>query len=93
MGTLDTSLVHPRDIMKSTILSNAAGFIAIHNHPSGNCTPSEADKITTERLVKCSDVLGIKMLDHIIVAGETGKMLSMAQEGMMPQDSVKSMER
>ena len=93
VGTLDSSLVHPRDIMKSTILSNAAGFIAIHNHPSGNTTPSEADKITTERLVNCGEVLGIKMLDHIIVAGETGKILSMAQEGMMPSPTIKGLER
>ena len=79
--------------MKSTILSNAAGFIAIHNHPSGNTTPSEADKITTERLVNCGEVLGIKMLDHIIVAGETGKILSMAQEGMMPSPDIRDLTR
>ena len=83
VGTLDSSLVSPREIFKSSILSNASAFIAIHNHPSGNLEPSEDDKKTTERLVSCGDLLGIKMLDYIIIGCENGQMLSMKSEGMM----------
>lgn len=93
VGTLDSSLVSPREIFKSSILSNASAFIAIHNHPSGNPTPSEDDKKTTERLVSCGDLLGIKMLDHIIIGGENGQMLSMKSEGMMPEPHKNSLER
>lgn len=93
IGTLDASLVSPREVFKSAILSNASSFIAIHNHPSGNCTPSTEDKTITERLVTCGNLLGIRMLDHIIVAGETGKRLSMNSEGMMSVPHKNSLER
>ena len=93
VGTLDSSLVSPREIFKSSILSNASAFIAIPNHPSGNLEPSEDDKKTTERLFSCGDLLGIKMLDHIIIGGENGQMLSMKSEGMMPTSNIKSLER
>jgi DNA repair protein RadC len=81
MGTLDTSVVSPREVFKSSILSNSAAFIAIHNHPSGNLSPSQEDYDVTKRLLGCSELLGVKMLDHIIVAGETGKMYSFKTEG------------
>lgn len=93
VGTLNSSLISPREVFKSSILSNAAAFIAIHNHPSGNCHPSEEDKKTTERLMKCGEILDIRMLDHIIVAGETGEMLSMKKEGMMPDLHARDWER
>lgn len=81
MGTLDTSVVSPREVFKSCILSNSAAFIAVHNHPSGNLTPSQEDRDVTKRLLSCSELLGVKMLDHIIIAGETGKMYSFKSEG------------
>lgn len=90
VGTLNASLISPREVFKSSILSNAAAFIAIHNHPSGNCHPSEEDRKTTERLMKCGEILDIRMLDHIIVAGE---MLSMKKEGMMPDLHRRERER
>ena len=93
VDTLDSSLVSPREIFKSSILSNASAFIAIHNHPSGNLEPSEDDKKTTERLVSCGDLLGIKILDYIIIGGENGQMLSMKSEGMIPTSNIKSLER
>lgn len=93
VGTLSASLISPREIFKSSILSNAAAFIAIHNHPSGNISPSAEDKEVTERLMACGEFLDIKMLDHIIVAGETGKMLSMKAEGLMPSIPGRDMER
>ena len=93
VGTLSASLISPREVFKPSILSNAAAFIAIHNHPSGNITPSAEDKEVTERLMACGEFLDIKMLDHIIVAGETGEMLSMKSEGLMPTFPGRDMER
>jgi len=93
VGTLNSSLISPREVFKSTILSNAAAFIAVHNHPSGSKTPSQEDKDVTERLMRCGEILDIKMLDHIIVAGETGEMFSMKAEGMMPDFRLKDWER
>ena len=83
MGTLDSSMVSPREVFKSSILSNAAAFIAIHNHPSGSLSPSPEDKDVTKRLLACSELLGIKMLDHIIVAGDKAEMYSFKQDGML----------
>lgn len=83
VGTLNSSMVSPREVFKSSILSNAASFIALHNHPSGNPQPSDEDKDVTRRLMECGDLLDIKMLDHIIVAGESGEMFSFRQEGLM----------
>lgn len=86
VGTLNASLVSPREVMKSAILSNAAGFIAVHNHPSGNCQPSSEDIETTKRLMQCGEILDIRMLDHIIVAGETGEIFSLRSKGLLPDE-------
>lgn len=67
-------------------------FVIIRTR-SGNCHPSEEDRTTTERLMKCGEILDIRMLDHIIVAGETGEMLSMKKEGMMPDLHARDWER
>ena len=83
VGTLNASLVSPREVFKSSILSNAGAFIAIHNHPSGNLSPSEEDKQLTKRLAECGRLLDIRLIDHIIVAGETGEMFSFKEEGLM----------
>ena len=81
VGTIDSSMVSPREVFKSAILQNSSAFIAIHNHPSGSISPSQEDKDVTKRLLACSELLGIKMLDHIIVAGESGRMYSFKSEG------------
>ena len=83
MGTLDSSMVSPREVFFFFLLSNSAAFIAIHNHPSGNISPSQEDRDVTSRLLGCSELLGIKMLDHIVVAGESGAMYSFKNEGEM----------
>lgn len=67
MGTLDASLVHPREVFKSAILSNAQSMIAFHNHPSGVVKPSELDIEVTDRLKRAADILGIRLDDHIIL--------------------------
>lgn len=69
-GTLNAALVHPREVFKSAILSNASGIILIHNHPSGDCQPSKADIAVTKRLIDAGEVLGISILDHIVIGGQ-----------------------
>ena len=67
IGTVNASLAEPREIFKHSILNNAAGIILIHNHPSGDCEPSEADRRITERIEKGGSLLGIEIFDHVIV--------------------------
>lgn len=71
VGTLDSTLVHPRDVFRTAILHNAAAIIVAHNHPSGDATPSRDDLIVTEQLMKAGDVMGIKVLDSLVI-GEYG---------------------
>ncbi|HTB82236.1 MAG TPA: JAB domain-containing protein [Candidatus Sulfotelmatobacter sp.] len=70
-GTLDTLLVHPREVFKSAIVTNAAGIVLAHNHPSGDPTPSEADIKVTRDLIRAGQLLKIEVIDHIIL-GRTG---------------------
>ena len=69
-GTLNASLVHPREVFKSAILHNAAAIICFHNHPSGDPKPSKEDVDITKRLIEAGEILGIPVLDHIIVGDE-----------------------
>lgn len=69
IGTLNATLVHPREVFKGAILANAAGIILSHNHPSGNPDPSREDIGMTKRLVAAGKLMGIDVLDHVIVAG------------------------
>jgi DNA repair protein RadC len=80
-GTLEASIVHPRDVFREAIIEPAAGIILIHNHPSGNPSPSEEDLRITKQLVEAGRLLGIKVYDHIILAGESYR--SLADEGLM----------
>lgn len=66
-GTLDTLLVHPREVFRPAILSNAAAMIVAHNHPSGDPTPSDADIRVTRDLIRAGQLLKIEVLDHIIL--------------------------
>lgn len=70
IGSLSTSIVHPREVFKPAILDNSAAVIFMHNHPSGAPAPSHEDRDCTNRLVEASKILGIRVLDHIIF-GET----------------------
>lgn len=82
VGSLNASIVHPRELFKHAVRVSAASVIAVHNHPSGDPTPSGADIQLTRRLVKAGDVLGIELLDHVIV-GDGGGHVSMRELGMM----------
>jgi len=66
-GTLNASLIHPREIFKEAIRRSANSVILVHNHPSGDCNPSAEDLKVTEKLVSVGELLGIKVLDHVIV--------------------------
>ena len=91
VGTLNSSMVSPREVFKSSILSNAAAFIALHNHPSGQASPSAEDKDVTRRLLECGKMMDIRMVDHIIVAGESGDMFSFKGEGLLANLESRSM--
>lgn len=67
IGSLDCSFVHPREVFKDAISSSAASVIFIHNHPSGDPTPSEDDIKMTKRLIEAGEIIGIEVLDHIII--------------------------
>ena len=82
MGILDSTVVHPREVFKPAILSNAASILVGHNHPSGDPTPSGEDGQVTERLQQAGDVLGIDLLDHVII-GEEGRWVSLKERGML----------
>lgn len=70
-GTLDTLLVHPRQIFRSAILMNAASIILAHNHPSGDPTPSEADIKVTRDLIRGGQLMKIEIIDHIVIGTTT----------------------
>jgi DNA repair protein RadC len=70
-GTLDTILVHPREVFRSAIAANAAAIVLVHNHPSGDPTPSEADIKVTRDLIRAGQLLKIEVLDHVIIGRAT----------------------
>ena len=80
-GSLTASLVHPRETFKTAVRESAAAVIFVHNHPSGDIKPSQEDILLTRRLVQAGDVLGIKVLDHVIV-GDSGHF-SFRDSGLM----------
>lgn len=71
VGTLDASLVHPREAFRPAFLANAASIIFCHNHPSGELTPSREDTVMMHRLQECGKLLGINVLDFLICNDET----------------------
>ena len=71
IGTLNQSVAHPRDIFRQAITDNAAQIIVVHNHPSGNPTPSELDDTFTQRLKETSKIVGIPLLDHFVIGSDS----------------------
>lgn len=82
VGSLSASIVHPRELFKDAIRVSAASIVVVHNHPSGDPTPSGADIQLTRRLVKAGDVLGVEVLDHVVI-GEGGQHASLRDLGLM----------
>ena len=81
IGSLNQSIVHPREVFKTALLSNAAAVILVHQHPTGDPTASSEDISITRRLKEAGEIMGIKVLDHIIV-GE-GEYLSFVERGIL----------
>lgn len=81
IGTLNESLIHPREIFNSAVQANCNSVIVVHNHPSGDCVPSDSDKEVTKVLVEAGNIMGIKVLDHVIL-GKEG-FISLKESGMM----------
>lgn len=80
-GTINTSLVHPREVFKRALLNNASNIMVAHNHPSGDPSPSKEDIQITERLKEAGNLLGINLLDHIIVGED--KYISLKEKGVL----------
>ena len=80
-GTINTSLVHPREVFKRALLNNASNIMVAHNHPSGDPNPSKEDIQITERLKEAGNLLGINLLDHIIVGDD--KYISLKEKGVL----------
>jgi DNA repair protein RadC len=82
VGSLNASIVHPRDVLKCAILNNAASIIVSHQHPSGDPTPSLEDIEVTKRLAEAGRILGIELLDHVIVT-HLGNHVSLKEKGYL----------
>ena len=80
-GLLDSSLVHPREVYRQAIAENAAAVILVHNHPSGDPTPSPDDRTATEQMVQAGRLLGIPVQDHVIIG--RGRFVSFAEAGLL----------
>lgn len=80
-GTLNISIVHPRDVFKAAVRRNANSLILVHNHPSGDPTPSIEDKKLTKRLVEAGRIIGIPVLDHIVIGFD--RYISFMREGLI----------
>jgi len=81
VGSLNSSIVHPREVMKAAILANSASILVAHNHPSSDPTPSREDIEVTKRLQEAGKIIGIDVLDHIIIGEE--KFVSLKEKGLI----------
>jgi DNA repair protein RadC len=81
IGSLNQSIVHPREVFKTALLSSAAAIILVHQHPTGDPSPSSEDIAITRRLKEAGEIIGVKILDHIIVGD--GEYLSFVERGLL----------
>ncbi|WP_169082747.1 RadC family protein [Paenibacillus sp. PL91] len=81
VGTLNASLVHPREVFRAAIQRSSASIICVHNHPSGDPTPSPEDIALTERLAEAGQLVGIELLDHLVIGD--GRFVSLKEQGYM----------
>lgn len=81
IGSLNSSIVHPREVFSEAVRSGCSGMLLVHNHPSGDPEPSREDVETTQRLVSAGNILGIKVLDHIVIGD--GRYISLKEQGFM----------
>lgn len=83
IGSLNASIVHPREAFKGLIRRSCAACILVHNHPSSDPLPSDEDILLTKKLVECGSIIGIEVLDHIIVGADGGGYFSLKEQGKM----------
>ena len=83
IGSLNASIVHPREAFKGLIRRSCAACILVHNHPSSDASPSEEDILLTKKLVECGKLIGIEVLDHIIVGADGGGYTSLKEQSRM----------
>ena len=88
MGALNYSCAVPREIFKSSILSNANGIVLVHNHPSNDLTPSKEDAATTYMMLESCEILGMTFLDHIIVGTDNERYFSFREKGMIDNPKI-----
>ena len=81
VGSLNSSIVHPREVFKEAVINSCSSIILVHNHPSGESEPSHEDIVLTNRLDECGKIMGIKVLDHIIIGD--GIYFSFKEEGLI----------
>lgn len=81
VGSISATIVHPREVLKVAILSNAAAIVVGHNHPSGDPKPSEEDLSITQRLVQACRIIGIELLDHVVVGND--RHISFRERGLL----------
>lgn len=80
-GILNSALVHPREVFRAALHANAMSIVAVHNHPSGDPTPSPHDSVITRQLVASREMIGIPLLDHVIVG--SGRYVSFAEQRLL----------
>ncbi len=81
IGSLNSSIVHPREVFSEAVKAGCCGIILVHNHPSGDPEPSREDIETTQRLINAGSILGIKVLDHVVIGD--GRYISFKEQGLM----------
>jgi DNA repair protein RadC len=82
-GSLNSTVIEPREVFRAAILANAASIIAAHNHPSGDPAPSPEDRAITLRLRDAGTLIGIDLLDHLIIGNETNRYFSFREDGTL----------
>ena len=82
-GSLSSAMVHPREVLKPAILSNASAMILAHNHPSGELIPSDEDKTITKRIIQASRIMGITVHEHLIISMDEDRYFSFADQGLI----------
>ncbi len=88
MGALNEAMIHPREMLKASILSNAASIVMIHSHPSGNLLPSRSDTMVTDRMLSVCELLGISLVDHVIVGGDNREFFSFKEKGVLDNPKI-----
>jgi DNA repair protein RadC len=83
VGSLSATTVHPREVLKPAVIASSAAIILCHNHPSGDPLPSEEDRLITRTIIQAADVVGIRVLEHLIITMENDHFYSFADEGII----------